>query len=423
MKKYTLLNFLLAVVLLISATIMPVFAANQNVYSLTVTFQKKDKTLIEGANFRVYDAFDVNGNLKGKFANLGVTGNAYTVKSLDDFAKTLSPYTGDITAYKKGTTDQNGEIKFDNLPRGVYLVVGDAITKGDYTYTPMPFIINVPNSDNKGNLVKNVVSYVKYDEVESTKRIDVSVKKVWDDKNYSKRPTSVKVQLLRDGKAYGDVVTLNNGNKWTHTWERLDASHKWEVREEEIPEGYKVTITPNNYEFTITNKGDFTTPPPSSSSTPSSSSPSSSSPSSSSPSSSSPSSSGSSSSDPTTQSSTPSETTKPESSSTPDSGSTSSTGLAPSESESSGPSSTPDSGTSSNSTPSSESSSTPESGSGSSSTSSTAPVTPPSNNSTPPKLPQTGQLWWPVPIMLISGFIFLLAGIVVSKLHEDEKKA
>ena len=46
----------------------------------------------------------------------------------------------------------------------------------------------------------------------------------------------------------------------------------------------------------------------------------------------------------------------------------------------------------------------------------TPPSTPQKNPPTPPttttKLPQTGQLWWPVPILMGAGFVFFLAGII-----------
>lgn len=39
----------------------------------------------------------------------------------------------------------------------------------------------------------------------------------------------------------------------------------------------------------------------------------------------------------------------------------------------------------------------------------TEPTTPPEK---PPKLPQTGQLWWPVPILLLMGIMFVAVGLV-----------
>ena len=42
---------------------------------------------------------------------------------------------------------------------------------------------------------------------------------------------------------------------------------------------------------------------------------------------------------------------------------------------------------------------------------------------TPPKLPQTGQLNWPIPVLLISGLVFVSLGLIVKrtrKQHDDE---
>lgn len=41
---------------------------------------------------------------------------------------------------------------------------------------------------------------------------------------------------------------------------------------------------------------------------------------------------------------------------------------------------------------------------------------------TEPELPQTGQLWWPVPVMFIAGVLILLVGIIVCYTTGDEKK-
>lgn len=37
-----------------------------------------------------------------------------------------------------------------------------------------------------------------------------------------------------------------------------------------------------------------------------------------------------------------------------------------------------------------------------------------------PKLPQTGQLWWPVPILAVAGLLFLLCGLLVKKRDQNE---
>ena len=79
---------------------------------------------------------------------------------------------------------------------------------------------------------------------------DVTVKKVW--KGDSKdRPSSVKVQLYRDGEVY-DTVTLKKSTGWTYTWEDLNQSHAWNVKEI-VPKGYKATYQTRGSKVTITN--------------------------------------------------------------------------------------------------------------------------------------------------------------------------
>ena len=46
----------------------------------------------------------------------------------------------------------------------------------------------------------------------------------------------------------------------------------------------------------------------------------------------------------------------------------------------------------------------------------TNPTTP----TTPPKLPQTGQLWWPVPVLAVVGMVIFLAGYLRSRGKDDE---
>ena len=79
---------------------------------------------------------------------------------------------------------------------------------------------------------------------------DVTVKKVW--KGDSKdRPSSVKVQLYRDGEVY-DTATLKKSTGWTYTWENLDQSYAWNVKEI-VPKGYKATYQTRGSKVTITN--------------------------------------------------------------------------------------------------------------------------------------------------------------------------
>jgi hypothetical protein len=45
----------------------------------------------------------------------------------------------------------------------------------------------------------------------------------------------------------------------------------------------------------------------------------------------------------------------------------------------------------------------------------------PSGSSQNGKLPQTGQVWWPIPVLLSCGFVLLLAGYRIGGGREDEE--
>lgn len=82
----------------------------------------------------------------------------------------------------------------------------------------------------------------------------VSVRKVWDDDNNPNRPENVQIQLYKDDVVYGSPITLNIGNDWTYTWNGLDQTSRWTVKEIDIPNGYAVEVTGNAKDgFTVTN--------------------------------------------------------------------------------------------------------------------------------------------------------------------------
>jgi hypothetical protein len=99
---------------------------------------------------------------------------------------------------------------------------------------------------------------------------EATVVKVWEDNgnNDGKRPETISVQLLADGKEYGDPVTLSESNKWTATIENLpkyadgvEIVYTWTEDEDGLPEGYSlksidkvgtVTTLTNSHEPEVT---------------------------------------------------------------------------------------------------------------------------------------------------------------------------
>lgn len=86
-----------------------------------------------------------------------------------------------------------------------------------------------------------------------TKTVSVTVNKVWKNDKSSSRPSSVKMQLYRDGKSYGSSVTLNSDNGWKYTWSNLDASYKWTVNEPSVPSGYSKKVSNSGNSWTVIN--------------------------------------------------------------------------------------------------------------------------------------------------------------------------
>lgn len=84
--------------------------------------------------------------------------------------------------------------------------------------------------------------------------VNKRVMKVWDDDPFGhQRPAFIQVELLCGGEVY-DTVTLNAANRWAHTWENLDATCDWSVREKEVPAGYRTDVIERGDSFVIINR-------------------------------------------------------------------------------------------------------------------------------------------------------------------------
>lgn len=83
--------------------------------------------------------------------------------------------------------------------------------------------------------------------------IDIKVQKYWKNDTSSKRPTSIKVQLYKNGNKEGSEVELNVGNGWSHVWEGKDKEYTYDVKEVNVPEGYTVEYSGDYNGYSIFN--------------------------------------------------------------------------------------------------------------------------------------------------------------------------
>ncbi len=66
-------------------------------------------------------------------------------------------------------------------------------------------------------------------------------------------PEFVLVQLMCDGKAYGEPVRLRKENNWQYTWTDLSKDFRWTAEEIDVPDGYTVSVSYDKTLWTITN--------------------------------------------------------------------------------------------------------------------------------------------------------------------------
>lgn len=174
-------------------------------------------------------------------------------------AQTLATYVqvNQMMPYDINQTNQQGQVTFDNLKRGLYLVLATKHSMEGYTYSVMPSLVCLPNRNEDGSWLGDVVIHPKYSEI--GKANEVEVIKEWDDQNTASRPKSIEVELLMDGVVV-DVQELNAQNNWRYHWENLETGHEWKVCEKNVANGYKVVISQQGTTILITNRQ--TVPPP-----------------------------------------------------------------------------------------------------------------------------------------------------------------
>jgi hypothetical protein len=173
----------------------------------------------------------------------------------------------------KGVTNSEGRIEFTNLATGVYLITGDVDKVGNVEYDPVEALVMLPEIDSSSTdyspvvYPKEVTIFGKDDDEEnppdtpstpSTPSTDsddyyLNVVKIWEDTGYeSVRPSSVTVVLMQDGKQY-DRVVLSKDNNWRYRWENLDKNSKWELAEDGVPANYTATSVLDGNSFIVTN--------------------------------------------------------------------------------------------------------------------------------------------------------------------------
>lgn len=153
---------------------------------------------------------------------------------------------------RSAVTDADGVAKFADISMGLYLIVGSGVEKDGYVYSTSPFFVMLPEQDPSGNTWNyHVVANAKPGR--EPVKADYEVIKIWkDDCHKDRRPKSITINLICDGKVY-DTITLPHNGAWSYTWESLETNHEWTVTEKR-ENGYKdPEIRQEGNTFIVTN--------------------------------------------------------------------------------------------------------------------------------------------------------------------------
>lgn len=214
----------------------------------------------EGTEFSVYRAGDITENwefvLTGAFQDIPADLNDLDTEKMTKLAGTL----GDFAEANHTEpdfvkpTDADGEVLFENLEKGVYLVIGESVIQDGVKYDPVPFLLTVPSLNDEGEWVYQAEAEVKYEtSVPTGEEVEYKVTKHWADSgNDKKRPSAVTVDILKNGELY-TTQTLSAENNWSYSWKAEDDGSVWTVVEREIPDEYTVLIEKNQTSFIVTN--------------------------------------------------------------------------------------------------------------------------------------------------------------------------
>lgn len=357
--------FTCIVLLLCSSLFFTVHADNNKSITLICTIGEENIAEIKWKLYRVGERKNGEFVLTGDFAAYPVDLKDMSATNVSGAAQTLASYAvaDRIAVISEGFTDNNGSVTFSGLDNGLYLAVGSRSIQDPFVYIPAPLFIEV--SSNSQDLTFK--AYPKIERITySNERVTYTVKKVWidNDNAFDSRPTYVTVDFYMDDKLY-DTVTLTEDNNWENSWSDLDPNHEWHVIERMIPVGYEVRIEFNQSQYLIRNRhininhwGDVTQP--------------------------------------TTSSTTTVSTTT----------------------------TTADTTTSSDTTTSDDIKVTSASQTTTSNKTTTGKTTtkPPSDTGSKEKLPQTGQLWWPLLPLSLGGILMIFIGVKIKTKKGNNEK-
>lgn len=244
-KLFSIVVCMITVLSVLSLMIPRNVSADGNDKSLTLTCVHDD-ILLAGMQWKIYKVGQrTNGERQfvqtGDFAGVQISMRRMTSESIQQAAQTFQAYAiaSGIEPLYSGETDEYGEIQFSGLSSGLYLISGKTLKIGSHYYQPTTVLVELKDEDS--NLKYNAFPKVEYEVMNEQPRAHTVYKEwVGDEEHLENRPEHITVELYKDEEYYQTVI-LNAENRWRYRW--VDPDHaSWIVIEKEIPEYYEMTI-------------------------------------------------------------------------------------------------------------------------------------------------------------------------------------
>ncbi|MDE6540133.1 MAG: hypothetical protein K2K66_08070 [Ruminococcus sp.] len=246
-KLFSIVVCMITVLSVLSLMIPRNVSADSNERSLTLVCVSDD-TILVGMNWKIYKvgrrtASKNNFVQTGDFSGIQVNMSRLTPERIQQAAQTFQSYAiaSGIQPLQAGVTNERGEVQFSGLDSGLYLLSGTLLKIGTHYYQPATTLVELKEDDS--NLAYN--AYPKFSEYEVANgevRAHVVYKEwVGDEEHLDMRPDHVIVDIYKNEEYY-QTVTLNEANRWRYRWTESGDMSNWIVMEKNPPENYEVNI-------------------------------------------------------------------------------------------------------------------------------------------------------------------------------------
>ncbi len=217
-----------------------------------------DGEALSGVEFKLYNLGSYD-SITGQFT-LDPVYEKYNLKfDSPTFAASLYAYfkRDGMACDSMAVSDSRGELNFENLDTGMYLIACNDFVKSNLKYIGTPMLVYLPHLKSDGNMSYAAELEAKFNIIKidrpgpSKETITRKVLKIWecDDEDI---PGEIQVELLRDGRSY-DIRVLNARNNWRYTWTDLSPDYEWTVVEHDISVRFELDIQKQGATYVLTN--------------------------------------------------------------------------------------------------------------------------------------------------------------------------